>query len=97
MEAMAMERPVVTYLPIPGHGRDNARYMDQAGIAVYARSEDELIGAVHRLSRESPERDQLIARGRAMFRVDAASRIEAIVRRHLGDVPGGNGQAATCR
>lgn len=80
MEAMAMGRPVVSYLPIPGHGVDNVRYMEQAGITVFAGSPGGLINAIDRLSGECPERDEAIARGRSMFRVDAAGWIEAAVR-----------------
>ena len=32
MEAFAAEVPVVSYRPIPGHGRDNVRAMVQAGV-----------------------------------------------------------------
>lgn len=79
MEAMAMGRPVVSYLPIPGHGVDNVRYMEEAGITVFARSPRGLINAIDRLSADAPERDEAIARGRSMFRVDAADWIESAV------------------
>lgn len=78
MEAMAMGRPVVSYLPIPGHGVDNVRYMDEAGITKFARSAHELVSAIDTLSSDSPERDEAIARGRSMFRVDAADWIETV-------------------
>lgn len=45
MEAFAAGLPVVTFRPIPGHGRLNAQLMDEAGIARWVRSPAEL-GAI---------------------------------------------------
>ena len=41
-EAYVAGLPAVTYRPIPGHGRANARVMDEAGLAPWARTPDEL-------------------------------------------------------
>ena len=41
-EALVAGLPTVTYRPIPGHGRANARVMDAAGLAPWARTPDEL-------------------------------------------------------
>ena len=49
MEALAVGLPVVTYLPIAGHGRHNAREMERAGLTVWARSATELGEALGRL------------------------------------------------
>ncbi|HEY0401566.1 MAG TPA: hypothetical protein VGD09_06070, partial [Blastococcus sp.] len=43
-EAYVAGLPAVTYRPIPGHGRANARVMDEAGLAPWARTPDELAG-----------------------------------------------------
>jgi UDP-N-acetylglucosamine:LPS N-acetylglucosamine transferase len=41
-EAMVVGLPTVTYRPIPGHGRANARVLDAAGLAPWARTPAEL-------------------------------------------------------
>ncbi len=72
MEAFAAGLPVVTYSPIPGHGRDNAQTMAAAGVNRYARDDDELQVVLDELSTPGPVRDEMIARGRALFAGDAA-------------------------
>ncbi len=52
MEAFAAGVPVVTYLPIPGHGRDNAATMASAGVNVFARDAAELHVALRAVTRE---------------------------------------------
>ena len=42
MEAFAVGLPVITYLPIAGHGKDNAEMMARSGVNHYAHDEDEL-------------------------------------------------------
>ncbi len=42
LEAIALGRPIIVYRPIPGHGRLNARLMEEIGIARWARGADEL-------------------------------------------------------
>ncbi len=46
MEAFAVGLPVITYRPIPGHGRDNARAMEKAGVAPYAKNTTQLASAL---------------------------------------------------
>jgi UDP-N-acetylglucosamine:LPS N-acetylglucosamine transferase len=41
-EALVAGVPAVTYRPIPGHGRANARMLDAAGLAPWAHSREEL-------------------------------------------------------
>ncbi|MFF4771974.1 hypothetical protein ACFY05_03875 [Microtetraspora fusca] len=48
-EAMAAGVPVVSFLPIPGHGRDGALAMARAGLSVYARDAGELLAALNRI------------------------------------------------
>ena len=59
LEAMAAGLPVITYRPIPGHGRDNAAAMDRAGVSWHARNRQELFVALERLSYNSPERNHM--------------------------------------
>lgn len=50
MEAFAAGLPVVTYRPIPGHGRLNAQLLDDAGIACWVRSPADLGDALEHLA-----------------------------------------------
>jgi processive 1,2-diacylglycerol beta-glucosyltransferase len=72
MEAFAAGLPVITFQPIPGHGRDNAQTMADAGVNRYARDAAELAVLLEELSEPGPARDEQIARGRALFAGDAA-------------------------
>jgi len=73
MEAFAVGLPVVTYLPIPGHGRQNGQDMDRAGVAAYARSSDELVPTLDRVTSLAGRRQ--VAAARAMFNGDASDDI----------------------
>ena len=46
MEAFAAGLPVVTFQPIPGHGKDNAETMARAGVNRYAEDTDALYAAI---------------------------------------------------
>jgi UDP-N-acetylglucosamine:LPS N-acetylglucosamine transferase len=48
MEALAVGRPVVTYRPIPGHGKHNAEVMQSAGVTQLALTGPELAAALER-------------------------------------------------
>jgi UDP-N-acetylglucosamine:LPS N-acetylglucosamine transferase len=50
-EAQAAGLPVILYRPLPGHGRFNARALESAGRAAYARSERNLIALISGLRR----------------------------------------------
>ncbi|MEV0974543.1 MGDG synthase family glycosyltransferase [Microtetraspora glauca] len=65
-EAMAARVPVISYLPIPGHGRDGALAMARAGLSVYARDAAELLAALDRIAAES-ERERHTAPGAGLF------------------------------
>jgi len=70
MEAFAVGLPVVTYLPIPGHGRQNGKEMERAGVAAYARSPEELVPTLDRVTSLAGRRQ--VAAARAMFKGDPA-------------------------
>jgi len=72
MEAFAAGLPVISFQPIAGHGRDNARYMALAGVSEYAHNDEELAAALERATTPGPERDRMIAAGRALFAGDPA-------------------------
>jgi processive 1,2-diacylglycerol beta-glucosyltransferase len=46
-ESLVAGLPAVTYRPIPGHGRANARVLDDAGLAPWARNRVELTRLLH--------------------------------------------------
>jgi processive 1,2-diacylglycerol beta-glucosyltransferase len=46
-EAMVAGLPAVTYRPIPGHGRANARVLDAAGLVPWAHTPEQLEKLVH--------------------------------------------------
>lgn len=72
MEAFAAGLPVISFQPIAGHGKDNARYMALAGVSEYARDDEELAAALERATSPGPERERMIAAGRALFAGDPA-------------------------
>jgi len=81
MEAFAVGLPVVTYRPIPGHGRDNARQMDRAGVAPLVQRRADLLPTLEQA--RVAARHQIEA-GRALFVADPA---EIVARTALGPTP----------
>lgn len=57
-EALVAGLPVVTYRPIPGHGRANAAVLAAAGLAAWPRSPIELAAAVEQCHRARTPRAQ---------------------------------------
>ncbi|KJE76871.1 MGDG synthase family glycosyltransferase [Ferrimicrobium acidiphilum] len=55
LEAMAAERPVISYRPIAGHGRENVAAMESAGATVWCHDKNELVEQVRSLSNEPSE------------------------------------------
>ena len=69
VEAMALDKPVVSFAPIPGHGRENVAAMAAAGIALLPDTAAELVGAIHDVAdaRKSPTRRSLQLHCRELF------------------------------
>ncbi|MEV0594571.1 MGDG synthase family glycosyltransferase [Nonomuraea cavernae] len=65
-EAFAAGLPVVSYRPIPGHGRDGALAMARAGVSAHARTGAELLDALDRLT-EPRRRQAQTTRASALF------------------------------
>ena len=86
LEAMAAGLPVITYRPIPGHGRDNAAAMDRAGVSWHAHNRQELFVALERLSYNSPERNHMRTCAAAMFHTDPAAAVTAFTLTHQTSV-----------
>lgn len=71
MEAFAAGLPVVTFRPIPGHGRQNADDMLRAGVTAFASDDQELLSVLDLVSDRAGTR--LSERAKGMFRGDAAT------------------------
>jgi hypothetical protein len=82
MEAFAVGLPVITYLPIAGHGKDNAEMMARAGVNRYARSERDLHDILRSVTRPGPERDAMVNAGRALFVGDPAEEVDELARQN---------------
>ncbi|WP_344958414.1 MGDG synthase family glycosyltransferase [Actinomadura miaoliensis] len=65
-EAFAAGLPVISYRPIPGHGRDGALAMARDGLSVHADGPRDLLAALDRLAGPG-ERARLVAAGAALF------------------------------
>jgi UDP-N-acetylglucosamine:LPS N-acetylglucosamine transferase len=76
MEAFAAGVPVVTFHPIAGHGKENAKFMASSGVSRYAHNDDELTVALDEATTPGPERDALIAAGKALFASDPTDHVE---------------------
>lgn len=79
LEAFATQVPIVTFRPIPGHGRDNVRAMVAAGVTTHPHTETELIEALDRLSTPGPARDRQVASARALFCGDPIEHVLGLV------------------
>jgi hypothetical protein len=72
LEAMAAGLPLVSFHPIPGHGRNSAAEMSAAGVTCLAHDGDELVDLLVRLGRPSPAREAQLAAAARLFSEDAA-------------------------
>jgi UDP-N-acetylglucosamine:LPS N-acetylglucosamine transferase len=80
MEAIAAGVPVVSFGPIPGHGRENVEVMAEAGISALAADDACLIAWLEQLASDSPARRRMRAAGQAMMAGDAAEVLADLVR-----------------
>ncbi|HTJ76577.1 MAG TPA: glycosyltransferase [Acidimicrobiales bacterium] len=78
LEAFAAGVPIVTYRPIPGHGRDNVKAMVAAGVTTAPAGEAELLAALDRLSAAGPAREAQVGAAHALFSDDPAAHIVAL-------------------
>lgn len=79
MEAFAVGLPVVSFRPIPGHGRQNAEDMEAAEVAAYVRDQEDLVAALDRATTLAGQRSA--RRARAMFAGDAAREVAELAAR----------------
>jgi UDP-N-acetylglucosamine:LPS N-acetylglucosamine transferase len=87
-EALAVGLPIVTFRPIPGHGRDDAAALERLGATQVVEDEAGLLGAIDRVVDDELVRDQRIRRGRALFVADAAELLEEQLARPSYDAAG---------
>lgn len=73
-EALAIGRPVVTFRPLPGHGRHDAMMMQQAGLTEITDDPRELARLLTEVS-SGRKRAARVARGRSLFGTDPAQLI----------------------
>ena len=79
MEALAAGLPVVTYRPIPGHGRDGARRMAELGLSSFADGDRELRSFVADLvTPDSARREAQVAAGLALFTADPVGFLDLV-------------------
>jgi processive 1,2-diacylglycerol beta-glucosyltransferase len=76
MEAFAAGIPVVTFHPIAGHGKENAKTMATSGVSRYAHNDAELAEALDEATTPGPARDELIKAGRGLFAGDPTDHVE---------------------
>ena len=91
MEAFASRLPVVTFRPIPGHGRDNARTMASYGVSRYAHDPGGLLVTLRELTDRGAARGAMVAKARALFVEDPSRDVEELARQSAyvdsGDTP----------
>ncbi|MFE3901776.1 galactosyldiacylglycerol synthase [Streptomyces sp. NPDC059153] len=80
LEAMAVGLPVVSYRPIPGHGREGARRMAEHGLTDYAPDPWALIRALDNVTASGPARERRITAARGLFSGAGVLPLEALVR-----------------
>lgn len=85
MEAFAAGLPVISFQPIAGHGKDNAKYMAVSGVSRYARDEAELGEALADATTPGPARDAMIAAGRSLFAGDPADDVIDLAKKTRAD------------
>ena len=74
-EALAAEVPLVAFGSLPGQERRNERFASQCGVALVARSRDELRQAVERALSEPTLLERLRRQMRRLRRPDASRRV----------------------
>jgi UDP-N-acetylglucosamine:LPS N-acetylglucosamine transferase len=93
-EAFAAGLPVVTFKPIPGHGRAGAGRRASAGLTLLAADEEELVSTLDDVTAgSSATRERLRAAERALFRPGRIEADAAISTRLLAR-PGSHGVAS---
>ena len=75
LEAMSAGLPLVSFRPIPGHGRNSAAAMSAAGVSCLAPSSSELLDSLMLLGRPGPTRQRQLTAAADLFSEDAADAV----------------------
>ncbi len=79
MEGFAIGLPVVTFRPLPGHGRDGCRRLAELELTTFAEGDEELRGAIAQLcDHDSPRRRAQIDTARALFTADPVESLDLV-------------------
>ena len=78
LEAMKARLPMVSFRPIPGHGRKSAAAMAAAGISRLAHTGEELADHLELLGRPGPARQAQLEAAADLFSGDAALAVAAL-------------------
>ena len=78
LEAMGAGLPLVTFRPIPGHGRNSAAAMAAAGVSRLAHRGEELLADLGRLGRPGRARSTQLTAAASLFTGDAATTVAEI-------------------
>jgi processive 1,2-diacylglycerol beta-glucosyltransferase len=70
MEALALGVPVVSFHPIPGHGRANVAVMARTGLVAWVEKEADLVPTLELATIPGPLRHHLISAGTALLSSD---------------------------
>jgi processive 1,2-diacylglycerol beta-glucosyltransferase len=77
-EAMRAGLPLVSFHPIPGHGKKSAAALAAAGVSYLARASDELVRHLLQLGRPGPARRAARLAAARLFRCDAAAVVSEV-------------------
>jgi processive 1,2-diacylglycerol beta-glucosyltransferase len=78
LEAMSAGVPLVSFRPIPGHGRNSAAAMSAAGVSSLAGSSDELLENLVQLGRPGLARYRQLSAVAELFSEDAATAVSGL-------------------
>ena len=78
LEAMSAGLPLVSFRPIPGHGRNSAAAMSAAGVSCLAGGRDELLENLVLLGRPGLARYRQLSSAAELFSADAATAVSEL-------------------
>jgi UDP-N-acetylglucosamine:LPS N-acetylglucosamine transferase len=77
-EAMRAGLPLVSFRPIPGHGKKSASAMAAAGVSCLAKAGDELVEHIHRVGRPGSARRAMLDAAARLWNADAAELVARV-------------------
>lgn len=86
-EAMRAGLPLVSFRPIPGHGRKSASAMAAVGVSHFAKANDDLIEQLRSVGHPGPARRAVLDAASELFRLDAAEVVAKVASTGLPALP----------